>query len=578
MKLFRSINVKIWLCVGVAFAGFLIATIFTYQANSRFSGKLTEIRNVAFPLALKGTEVVSLFKKQSKFFEEAFLLADEEAVASGKELTETVSSLLQEMVKLEKNSENRSGTQMASLAQDYDVYAHMAGDTYERLVNGEDFDALQVQVQTIGLSYAELLERFEKNSKTLISAVESGIEQEKNTAGSNTSFLLILFGVVIVLSVIIIRIIANKVLIKPIKQIQDMVKSLARGEVSDSDRIMSQSRDEIGDLARELDSMADALAEKSQLAEQIADGDLDAQVTLASDSDALGLSLQKMLKMLSTVISQVKTSSANVTSGSQSMNTAAQYMTEGAADQAASVEEASSSIEEMTANIRQNADNALETEKIASQVAEDAVEGGSAVKDTVVVMKDIAGKIVIIEEIARQTNLLALNAAIEAARAGEHGKGFAVVAAEVRKLAERSQVAAGEINELSTRSVDVAEKAGSLLDVIVPNIQKTSELVQEISAASKEQNCGAEQITQSIQALDKVIQQNAASAEEMAATAEELSTQAEQLEEMVTFFKMANTQDKRQSRIIQSDKDLVSIKPVNVNKTADVYDNDFEKY
>jgi methyl-accepting chemotaxis protein len=180
----------------------------------------------------------------------------------------------------------------------------------------------------------------------------------------------------------------------------------------------------------------------------------------------------------------------------------------------------------------------METEKIAVKTAEDAMEGGQAVNNTVLAMKDIAEKINIVEEIARQTNLLALNAAIEAARAGEHGKGFAVVAAEVRKLAERSQIAAGEISELSGSSVDIAEKAGELLDVIVPNIQKTAELVQEISAASKEQDAGAEQIGQAIGRLDQVIQQNAASAEEMASTSEELSSQAEQLQQMMEYFKI----------------------------------------
>jgi methyl-accepting chemotaxis protein len=190
----------------------------------------------------------------------------------------------------------------------------------------------------------------------------------------------------------------------------------------------------------------------------------------------------------------------------------------------------------MTAHIRQNADNAIETEKIATVAAMDAQGSGEAVTETVGAMKEIAEKITIIEEIARQTNLLALNAAIEAARAGEQGKGFAVVAAEVRKLAERSQKAAGEINDLSCNSVEVAEKAGNLLIALVPNIQKTAELVQEISAASREQDAGAEQISKSIQQLDSVIQQNASASEEMASTAEELSGQAEQLSEMISFF------------------------------------------
>ncbi|MEW5902539.1 MAG: methyl-accepting chemotaxis protein, partial [Acidobacteriota bacterium] len=183
-------------------------------------------------------------------------------------------------------------------------------------------------------------------------------------------------------------------------------------------------------------------------------------------------------------------------------------------------------------------DNASQTEKIALKAAKDAQEGGKAVTESVAAQKEIAGKISIIEEIARQTNLLALNAAIEAARAGEHGKGFAVVASEVRKLAERSQTAAGEISQLSASSVGVAEKAGEMLGKLVPDIQKTAELVQEISAASKEQDSGAEQINQSILQLDQVIQQNAGAAEELASTSEELSSQAEQLQSAVSFFKM----------------------------------------
>ena len=195
-------------------------------------------------------------------------------------------------------------------------------------------------------------------------------------------------------------------------------------------------------------------------------------------------------------------------------------------------------MEQMAANIRQNADNAMQTEKIASKSAEDAKQGGEAVAKTVSAMKEIASKISIIEEIARQTNLLALNAAIEAARAGEHGKGFAVVAAEVRKLAERSQHAAAEISELSGSSVEVAEQAGKMLAEMVPDIQRTAELVQEISAASKEQDTGAEQVNQAIMQLDQVIQQNASASEEMASTSEELSSQAEQLQDTIAFFKV----------------------------------------
>jgi methyl-accepting chemotaxis protein len=278
------------------------------------------------------------------------------------------------------------------------------------------------------------------------------------------------------------------------------------------------------------------------VAEALSKGDL--TITVESKStDETGLmmaAIASMVDKLKHVVSDVMSASDNVASGSQELSATAQQMSQGATEQAASAEEISSSMEEMASSIRQNTDNAMQTEKISIKSSVDAKEGGKAVVETVAAMKEIATKISIIEEIARQTNLLALNAAIEAARAGEHGKGFAVVASEVRKLAERSQSAAGEISSLSTRSVAIAEQAGEMLTKMVPDIQKTSELVQEITASSKEQDTGAEQINKAIQQLDQVIQQNASASEEMASTSEELSSQAEQLQDSISFFNIGN--------------------------------------
>jgi len=274
------------------------------------------------------------------------------------------------------------------------------------------------------------------------------------------------------------------------------------------------------------------------ISDRLANGDLNVTIDITSKDETGQLlsAMKNMVEKLREVVVSVKSASGNVAAGSHELSTNSEEMSQGTTEQAAAAEEASSSMEQMSSNIKHNAENAQQTERIALKAAEDAEEGGKAVVDSVTAMKEIATKITIIEEIARQTNLLALNAAIEAARAGEHGKGFAVVASEVRKLAERSQSAAAEISELSASSVGIAEKAGEMLTKMVPDIQKTAELVQEISAACREQDSGAEQINKAIQQLDQVIQQNASASEEMASTAEELSGQAEQLQTIISFF------------------------------------------
>ena len=290
-------------------------------------------------------------------------------------------------------------------------------------------------------------------------------------------------------------------------------------------------------------SISRPLSEGVAVANALAGGDLTVTVISKSKDETGQLmeAIRNMIDKLRCVVGDVMSAADNVASGSQQLSSTAQQISRGATEQAASAEEISSSMEEMTTCIRQNADNSSQTEKIAVKSATDAMAGGNAVTETVSAMKEIATKISIIEEIARQTNLLALNAAIEAARAGEHGKGFAVVASEVRKLAERSQKAAGEISILSAESVKVAEGAGRMLDKMVPDIRKTSELVQEISVSSREQNSGADQISRAIQQLDGIIQQNASASEEMASTSEELSGQAEQLKDTISFFRIGNS-------------------------------------
>ena len=301
-------------------------------------------------------------------------------------------------------------------------------------------------------------------------------------------------------------------------------------------------------------SITRPLATALDTLEKVAQGDLTTNVE-AHSTDEVGQMLQAMKKMvqnLSKTVQDISAAAGNVASGSEEMSSTSTQLAQGASEQAASAEETTSAMEEMQSSIQQNADNARETDKIASKAAEDAKSGGDAVAKTVRAMKEISEKIGIIDEISRKTDLLALNAAVEAARAGEHGKGFAVVASEVRKLAERSQTAAAEISKLTADGVQVADGAGVLLHKLVPDIQKTAELVREIAAASAEQSTGTAQVSKALQQLDQVIQQNAAAAEEMSTGSEGLAEQAESLQTSIAFFKVAGGGSQQPARKVKS--------------------------
>ena len=440
-----------------------------------------------------------------------------------------------------------------------EVLQHSLSDRVGLNLNDYDFGKEILEIKTGSFIYTfnnvEVYTSFTlTNEGILITAIPT--ESYKESLVTVLISLIVTSTIALVILIGIMIVVVRKI-ISPLDMASNSLKEIASGNLLiEIDNKLINQKDEIGTLAR---------------------------------------SLQNMTANLQDIVGKVTTAANYIASGSNQVSDSSQLLSSGAVEQAASAEEVSSFMEEMSANISQNADNSSQTEKIAIKAARDARESGETVKEAVEAMTLIASKINIIEEISRSTNLLALNAAIEAARAGEHGRGFAVVATEVRKLAEQSQKAAGEITELASNTVTLSKGSGEKLSKLVPDIERTAELVEEISAASNEQQSGVDQITSAIHQLDKIIQNNASSSEELASTSEELAAQAEQLKEAIQYFTISkehSVKNEEPQRKIPKQELLnketgITISPVQTrsfdNKeeldySNQVYDDDFESF
>ncbi len=390
----------------------------------------------------------------------------------------------------------------------------------------QNMDTMRALVEELTDEEVRLLEERSKS----VTALENLMNQTLMIGGLLGSVLAVLLALVLGRSIIV-----------PLNEALGVMTRLSQGDLSAEVEV--RSKDETGQMMSGMRELVRSLRYMTKVAESMASGDLTVQVAPRSENDTLGRAFGSMVQKLSTMIGEVRSGASALSSAASEVSSTSQMLSQGTSSQAASVEETSATLEQLSSTITQNAENSRLTEQMATKGARDAEESGRAVAETVQAMASIAEKISIVEEIAYQTNLLALNAAVEAARAGEHGKGFAVVATEVRKLAERSQKAAKEIGGLAGGSVKISERSGDLLKELVPSIRRTAELVQEVSAASREQSVSVGQMSKAMGQVDQVTQRNASAAEELASTAEELSSQAMALQQLMSFFRIHGLDD-----------------------------------
>lgn len=534
------------------------------EAGPQIRTALTEIMKTAFedsdPTAAyyagRTQEAVML----GRFYAERFLLTNaEEAFTSSTDHFASAQQYLTTLrTELQDPERRRLAETVATGLETYEraLLQSQAAITARNMIRAEQLDVIGPEMNAQIESLVDKVVAIQnKLGPQAVSEMSSAVVLTK-----------ILAGIAVFVAAVLTTAIARSIA-RPIQAMSLDIQRLSHGDVS-KDVSISDRKDEIGDVHRALRDMTLSQRGSAASASEIASGNLDVSAPVRSEEDQLGGALRTMIAALKDVASKAKASAEAVSDGASELSDMSSALSDGSNRQASAIQQASASVEEMSANMRQSTDNAIETEKIATRASSDAQQSGEAVRDAVNAMKTIAEKITIIQEIARQTDLLALNAAVEAARAGEHGRGFAVVASEVRKLAERSQSAAAEISQLSGETVAISLNAGEKLHTLVPNIERTAGLVQEISVSMREQQSGIDQLNGAIRELDQVIQRNAAAAEKTSATSDSLAEQAERLNRVIAFFKFraesgrdVNRADGEQSPTLVVDNDETTFAP-----------------